>query len=523
MEIPVSSTLNLDVQSVMTGRGCVIGQSGSGKSYLIGLIAEELARLKMPFIILDTEGEYSSFKDSFEVMWVGGHGADIGLDVDYKAMLLQSMNSGIPIVFDVSEEIDKQARVYKVLKALYELEEKEHNAYLVIIEEADKFAPQVTHQTINAIEEISVRGRKRGIGLLVATQRPASISKNVLAQCSYGFIGKLTIENDLGAVGVLFEDRKKLAEIPSLSTGEFLPFGINHDDKIKVRSRQVRHLGSTPRIRETPAPNISASELIRELKAGEIRHERPMISKISQKRMRVETIRENITQEEVRRFAEAQPRKMFLLFGNKIENIDEIKRQFKKLLLARLRVPTGKKAEYREGYLILDNRLNLARSKIGFAFYKSPVRKPIKLNEEQLKMLSIINARPGSTLGLISKLTGSDFNLIERNLNRFEDSGILIRTKDRYKLANNIGYLSESPPNLVTKDIAQEQDETRKEKARNQQAARLLIENLFPNSILLELSEIYMPFYQITIRNKEKVRVFNLDAIFGKPIEDTAK
>ena len=115
-----------------------------------------------------------------------------------------------------------------------------------MIEEADRFVPQVAHQKMNIIEELGVRGRKRGIGLIVATQRPSTISKNVLSQCSYGFIGKLTIENDIKAIKQHFSDRNKLKEVVRLNMGEFMPFGSNHDDKFQVRITDMTQKGATP-------------------------------------------------------------------------------------------------------------------------------------------------------------------------------------------------------------------------------------------------------------------------------------
>ena len=56
---------------IATGRTCVIGSSGSGKSYTVGVICEELCKNKVPFVIVDIEGEYSGLKEKYQVIWVG--------------------------------------------------------------------------------------------------------------------------------------------------------------------------------------------------------------------------------------------------------------------------------------------------------------------------------------------------------------------------------------------------------------------------------------------------------------------
>src|SRR5579872_2034619 len=61
----------VDTNLISTGRTCVIGTSGSGKSYTVGVICEELCKAKVPFAIIDLEGEYSGLKEKYEAIWVG--------------------------------------------------------------------------------------------------------------------------------------------------------------------------------------------------------------------------------------------------------------------------------------------------------------------------------------------------------------------------------------------------------------------------------------------------------------------
>ena len=100
-EVALSEGARLETQDVLTGRGCVIGQSGSGKSFLVGVIAEELSKSGMPFCIIDTEGEYGSIKGSFNAIVVGGESADLALDVDYSELFSASVENGIPVILDL--------------------------------------------------------------------------------------------------------------------------------------------------------------------------------------------------------------------------------------------------------------------------------------------------------------------------------------------------------------------------------------------------------------------------------------
>ncbi|HMD79223.1 MAG TPA: DUF87 domain-containing protein, partial [Nitrososphaerales archaeon] len=55
----------VEANLVATGRTCVLGSSGSGKSYTVGVLCEELCRNQVPFTIVDTEGEHTGLKEKF--------------------------------------------------------------------------------------------------------------------------------------------------------------------------------------------------------------------------------------------------------------------------------------------------------------------------------------------------------------------------------------------------------------------------------------------------------------------------
>ncbi|MGQ9781267.1 MAG: helicase HerA domain-containing protein [Nitrososphaeria archaeon] len=73
------SVYQVDADLIATGRTCIVGASGSGKSYAVGVVCGELCKNKVPFTIVDVEGEFSGLKERYELIWVGeGQGCDIG-------------------------------------------------------------------------------------------------------------------------------------------------------------------------------------------------------------------------------------------------------------------------------------------------------------------------------------------------------------------------------------------------------------------------------------------------------------
>jgi hypothetical protein len=252
---------SIDAQELVTGRTCIIAQSGAGKSWSIAVLCETMCRAKIGFCLIDTEGEYYSLKEKFpDILWIGAEGADadvddIGLDYDIekiniKQLVSKAVSESRPIIFDVSE-VDMVPRVTRLAHVLYDVASEQKKPYLLIVEEADKFIPQ-SRDSIKKIEEISRRGRKRGLGLLVATQRPAIVTKNVLSQCNNQIIGKLSIDNDLKAVGIFFSSKQEVEELTTLNPGDFFVMGSLAHEKTKIQfgKRQTKHRGVTPLLEE---------------------------------------------------------------------------------------------------------------------------------------------------------------------------------------------------------------------------------------------------------------------------------
>ena len=519
MELEISDNIKLSVQTIMTGRGCIIGQSGSGKSFLMGITAEELGKKGMPFCIIDTEGEYASLKSVLPyLIIIGGDKADLPITIDLFNLFKKSISLSVPIILDVSDVVQKQEFVYKALTILYKLEEDLRKPFLVLIEEADKFAPQIVHQKINIIEELSVRGRKRGIGLLIATQRPSNISKNVLSQCSYGFIGKLTIENDLNAISQLFSNRSALDEIVNLTTGEFMPFGIDFKEKFKVKPRTSFHMGSTPQIGELNLERkVNLNSFINELKTSTTKdiHEKENTklksNKIIEKSISAEVFSQNFSESNAKEFAEKMQKKMFGIFGRKTESIKEISLKYIPLALCNVRVPTKNKREFEVYNITLNSEGLIVTMNNSIKLFKPPFEYS-KLSSSEEQLLYQIKTSNG-----IKKLDLENKTNIKRNtfnnLIRFLYSKKLIKIKnekifsDKYYQFTIKNQLSTNKEYISSEVVLGEKPTLQK--------VELYLKNIFPKGIIANFSYIYLPFYEITLLHKNKIRIFKFDAIFG--------
>lgn len=231
-----------------TGRTCVLGASGSGKSYTVAVVCEELCKNNVPFALIDTEGEYSGLKEKYQAIWLGDDdGCDLRFGAVGMAEVARQAPDVAPLIVDLSEADKPRETVSALLTELYREVSDRRVPYLVVLEEADRFVPQ-QGERLHIFEEIARRGRKRGMGLMVCSQRPSLVDKNILSQCGNQLIGKLIIQNDLKSVSQFFPGKGLPKQLTSLRAGEFYAMGgfSAVPARVTVRQRETRHGGITP-------------------------------------------------------------------------------------------------------------------------------------------------------------------------------------------------------------------------------------------------------------------------------------
>lgn len=152
-------------------------------------------------------------------------------------------------------------------------------AHILAVEEAHNFCPErgvgnaVSGQVLRTVAS---EGRKFGLGLVIVSQRPAKVDKNVLSQCNTQFILKLTNPNDVKAVVAGVEGITGTAadELPRLAVGSALVTGggLTRPVLVDIRPRITRHGGESIRVVPDPGPPPQAArspDVVTETPAGD--------------------------------------------------------------------------------------------------------------------------------------------------------------------------------------------------------------------------------------------------------------
>lgn len=276
----ISVDLSLDLEDLIGQCIAILGIRGSGKSNTAGVLFEELLKYNYPLSIVDIDGEYFGLKERFEVLVVGqGEGVEIEVDVDCAQEIAEiSMEKNVPIVLDLSGFLSEERNDFlkEYLSALWSLAGKLRRPYIVGIEEAHEFIPQgIKTELKELIARVALRGRKRGLGAIIVSQRSAKVDKDVLSQAGMLFLHRVVHEADMRVYGELLPWRKSEVKeiITALDTGDCVYINGETIRPIYIRERETFHAGFTPSLEVVVTPELkqvsqSIIEAIERTKAG---------------------------------------------------------------------------------------------------------------------------------------------------------------------------------------------------------------------------------------------------------------
>ncbi len=141
--------------------------------------------------------------------------------------------------------------VNRIGNALFELRKIDKlPPMMLVVEEAHNFCPQQGMAICSKVfRTIASEGRKFGLGLMVITQRPAKVDKNVLSQCNTQIILKVNNPNDLKAIASSIEGltdgmEEEIQRLP-IGTAIITGGGVSMPLFVEVRPRESKHGGES--------------------------------------------------------------------------------------------------------------------------------------------------------------------------------------------------------------------------------------------------------------------------------------
>lgn len=274
-KLQISDDLKLPIDAV-TQRISILGKTRSGKSHTAGVIVEEVLKAEQQVVILDPKGDWWGLRSSADgkspglpITIMGGTHGDVPLEPTAGALVADIVvNEGISFVLDLSLFESKAEEIRFVTAFLDRLYRKNTQPLLLVIDEADVFAPQRPERNenlmLNRMETICRRGAGRGIGVVLISQRSASIHKGCLSQTELMVAHQTTAPQDKDAIkGWVVdhgdESRREafMERIPKLPTGTAIvwsPSWLEIYREVGIRHKETYDSSAAPKVGQSRRP-----------------------------------------------------------------------------------------------------------------------------------------------------------------------------------------------------------------------------------------------------------------------------
>nr|WP_314074293.1 ATP-binding protein [uncultured Roseococcus sp.] len=263
----------LDLEELIATRLLVQGNSGSGKSHLLRRLLEQSAPWVQQ-VVIDPEGDFVTLADRF------GHLVIDAADHSEPTLIRaadRARRHRVSVVLNLdSVEVEAQLRCAAAfLNGLFDVERDAWNPVMVVVDEAQLFAPAMAGEasdearraSLGAMTNLMCRGRKRGLAGVIATQRLAKLAKNVAAEASNFMMGRTFLDIDMArAADLLGMERRQAESFRDLERGHFVALGpalSRRPVAIRIGAVETQTRSAGPQLLAPPMP--ASSEEAREL------------------------------------------------------------------------------------------------------------------------------------------------------------------------------------------------------------------------------------------------------------------
>lgn len=269
--LKLAPKLNLP-DEIVTEALAIVANRGAGKTYTSKVLVELMTKAGLPSCIIDPLGVWWGLRSSadgtkagLQFIVLGGSNGDLPLEPEAGKVIADFvLDQRVPVILDLS--LMRKAAARRFASAfLEEIYERNKLPLHLVVDECDLFCPQRPSKDfpmtlLGTMEDIVRRGRSKGLGITLISQRPAVIHKDVLSQVSVLIALRLVSPQDRNAIrdwiethGTAEERNQILTELPKLATGEgffYSPAFMGILVKFKAYASTTFDSSATPKLGE---------------------------------------------------------------------------------------------------------------------------------------------------------------------------------------------------------------------------------------------------------------------------------
>jgi len=287
-DLKIAGDLALPLEAV-TQTFAVLAKRGVGKTYTALVLVEELLKAGLQTVVVDPIGVTWGLRASADgqrpglpIVILGGDHGDVPLELGSGELIADLVvEEGIAVVLDLSR-FRKGEQTRFMTDFCERLYHRNRAPLHLVLDEADAFAPQRPlpgqQRLLGAVEDLVRRGRARGIGVTLVTQRAAVLNKDVLTQVEVLIALRTIAPQDREAIdawvkvhGTPEQRAELLASLPSLPIGTawfWSPGWLDVFHRVQVRRRETFDSSATPAVGQRPkAPKRLAQVDLEQLRA----------------------------------------------------------------------------------------------------------------------------------------------------------------------------------------------------------------------------------------------------------------
>lgn len=244
----------------------VLAMRGAGKSNAARRMAEQMHAASLPFVAVDPVGAWWGLRSAgggkaggIPIPIFGGRHGDLPLERGSGVLIADLIvEKRLSCVLDLSDFDSEAAKKAFLLDFAVRLYRRNTAPLHLFLEEADDYIPQKPMRDeahlLRAWENIVRRGRQRGLGITMITQRSACINKNVLTQVETLIAMRITSPQDRKAIAAWVEYHGQseaiLESLAGLKDGEawvWSPHWLGKVTRVQVARSETFDSGATPR------------------------------------------------------------------------------------------------------------------------------------------------------------------------------------------------------------------------------------------------------------------------------------
>jgi uncharacterized protein len=267
-DLRLSNDFALPAEAV-TQTFAILAKRGVGKTYTASVLVEELLKAGLRAVVVDPVGVWWGLRAAADgkraglpIAILGGDHGDVPLELAAGQVIADLIvDEEISAVLDLSH-FRKGEQTRFMTDFAERLYHRNRAPLQLVLDEADAFAPQRPQKgqerMLGAVEDLVRRGRARGIGVTLVTQRSAVLNKDVLTQIEVLIALRTIAPQDREAIdawikvhGTPAQREELMSSLPSLPIGTawfWSPGWLDMFRRVEVRKRETFDSSATPTV-----------------------------------------------------------------------------------------------------------------------------------------------------------------------------------------------------------------------------------------------------------------------------------